>query len=217
MQLPRAEAHYSVRVNYGTYLSCRLRQAKSPFAADIRAVTDAVEKAGEELNHRHRPVQEALADRDAADDDLDTIAQQARLALASRGLDATKKSPYTNIFPEGVGYYTAAPLDKEVQRYGELRSRLIEVLTPEDPVRASAVPAIEKGLAAFTGAVAALEKARTEESLAATRLETAEETFDRQIERVYGSLVGELGRAGADRFFPRMSRRDKKDDGESRA
>jgi hypothetical protein len=72
-----------------------------------------------------------------------------RLTLASRGLDATKQSPYTNIFPEGIGYYIAAPLDKEVQRYGELRSRLIEVLTPEDPVRASVAPAIENRLAAF--------------------------------------------------------------------
>jgi hypothetical protein len=135
-------------------------------------------------------------------------------------LDDSGEAPAQGEAPEDgkIGYYTAAPLDKEVQRYGELRSRLIEVLTPEDPVRASAVPAIEKGLAAFTASVAALEKARTEESLAATRLETAEEAFDRQIERVYGALLSELGRAGADRFFPRVSsRRDKKDGGETHA
>lgn len=216
MHLPRRGSHYSARVDFGTYLGSRLRRAKRSFADDIRGVTDAVQKAGEERDHARRPIQEALADRDAVDDDLDGTAQQVRLSVASRSVDAVKKAPYTQLFPDGIGYYIAAPLDQEVRRYNELKSRLVELLPAEDSVRSSAIAAIDKGVAAFTAAAAAVEKARTEESLASMRLDAAEESFDRQIERIYGALVSELGRVAAERFFPRMSaRRDKKDDGET--
>jgi hypothetical protein len=59
------------------------------------------------------PVHDALADRDAADDALDTIAQNGRLGLASRSLDADKKAPYALIFHKGIAYYTAARLEDQ--------------------------------------------------------------------------------------------------------
>ncbi|MDI1452144.1 hypothetical protein [Polyangium sp. 6x1] len=148
-------------------------------------------------------MQDALADRDAADDDLDRTAQTARAALAGRSVEAARTAPYTLIFPDGIDYYIAAPLDAEVSRYGELQSRLDELLPEADPVRQEAVPAINAGVVAFTGAAEALIKARTEEALAGTRLEAAEDAWGRLMTKVYGVLLAELGRSAAERFFPK--------------
>ncbi len=52
---------------------------------------------------RADPIQDALADRDGFDDDLDEAAQASRLHLAARRLDAVKGAPYTLIYPDGVG------------------------------------------------------------------------------------------------------------------
>lgn len=209
MQLPRHDAHYSERINYGIYVACRLGHERSALAADIRAVTYAVEKAGEELDLLRRPV-EALADRDAAGDELVAAAQQVRLSLAGRGADAMKRLPYTRIFSGGMEYFTAAPLHQEVRRYGQLRNRVTQLLPANDPVRVSAVAALTKGIAAVTAATTALKKAQMDEALVTKRLKAAEEAFDREVQRVYGVLLAEVGRAAADRFFPRMRPRRQK-------
>jgi hypothetical protein len=49
-------------------------------------------------------MQDAMAGSDATDDDLDTAAQEARVKLAGRSADAVTKAPYTQIFPEGIGF-----------------------------------------------------------------------------------------------------------------
>ena len=64
--------------------------------------------------------------------------------------------------------------------------------------------AIEAGIGAFSKAVATLTKARTEESLASTRLDAARESWEKQVEKTYGALVQEMGRSAAERFFPQI-------------
>ncbi len=69
-------------------------------------------------------MQKAIANRNVADDNLDDIAQNARLQLASRSIEAAKDRSYIDIFPDGIGYYTAASLAQEETRYNELKTRL---------------------------------------------------------------------------------------------
>lgn len=204
MRLPQPSAHCSHRVRFGRYVERRLRTDKRvSLADDVALSTTAVLSAGRGLEDTIGPVQEALADRDAADDALDAVAQTTRLGLASRKVGADKEAPYTLIFHKGIGYYTAATLDQEESRYGELKSRLVEHLPANDPVRASACLAIDAGLVAFKAGTTALTTARNDESLAKTRLESAEEAWERQMTKVYGVLMAEIGRTAAESFFPK--------------
>lgn len=213
MYLPPASAHYSRRVRVGRYVERRLRRAGRVDLADsVKAATTAVRQCGRLLEDADDPVQEALADRDAADDQLDDLAQDARAALAGRSADAAKKPPYNLIFHSGIGYYTAATLDQEVPRYGELAGRLAEHLPETDEVRKATIPALQAGIAAFTTASETLTKARTEEALAGTRLDAAEESWERLLTKVYGLLVADLGKAAAERFFPKKPKTKKGED-----
>jgi hypothetical protein len=215
MRLPHADAHYSHRIRFGRYVERRLRTDKRiALADDVALSTTGVLTAGRSLEDTIGPVQEALADRDAADDALDAAAQLARLGLASRNLGADKTPPYTLIFPNGIGYYTAATLDQEESRYGELKSRLVEHLPANDSVRSSTCAAIDAGIVAFSAATNALATARTQESLAKTRIESAEEAWERQLTKVYGILVAEIGRSSAESFFPKTrTSKSKPEDG----
>lgn len=214
MRLPPPSAHYSQCVRYGRYLARRLRRAKlATLAADVEKVTVAVRATGRALEDADDPIQDAIADRDASDDDLDGAAQAARAKLAGRSADADRKPPFTLIFHEGLAYYTAAPLDEEVARYGELKVRLEEHLPANDKVRTTTVAAIDTGLGAFSTAAAALTKARTGESLASTRLTSARESWEKQVEKTYGALVLEMGRAAAERFFPQIRGKKTKEQG----
>jgi hypothetical protein len=211
MRLPAPSAHFSQLVRYGNYVARRLRRARMlALAADVEKTTALVLVTGRAREDADKPIQDALADRDAFDDDIDQAAQTSRLELAARSTDAVKTAPYTLIYPDGIGYYTAAPLDEEVARYGELKRRLEEHLPAADQVRSKTIAAIDAGLNGFRGAVDALTSARTAESLASTRLTAATEGWEKQIEKSYGAIVGEVGRATAERFFPRV--RGKKND-----
>jgi hypothetical protein len=86
---------------------------------------------------------------------------------------------------------------------GELKERLGKYLPAPDAVLSSASPAIEAGIEGFSVSVAALAQARTAEVLAATDLSTATEAWHKQMEKTYGVLVAEVGKAKAKRFFPR--------------
>lgn len=204
MRLPHADAHYSHRLRFGRYVERRLRTDKRiSLADDVALSTTAVLTAGRTLEDTIGPAQEALADRDAADDALDGAAQTARLGLASRKVGADKEAPYTLIFHNGIGYYTAATLDQEEIRYGELKTRLVEHLPANDAIRTSTCSAIDAGILAFKNATTSLNAARNQESLAKTRLDAAEEGWERQMTKVYGLLVAEIGRSAAESFFPK--------------
>ena len=220
MRLPPPSAHFSQPVRYGRYVARRLRRGRhTALAADVENATRQLRLRGRELEDADDPVQDALADRDATDDDLDVLAQDVRHKLAGRSVEAAQKAPYKHIFPDGIGYYTAAPLDEEKKRYGELKSRLIEHLAADDAVRLEAIPAIEAGLVAFASATSALDAARTAEALAATRLDAARDAWSRLMEKIYGLLVSEVGKTAAERFFPRVrgSSKNKKKKGDAPA
>jgi hypothetical protein len=199
-----ATSHYSHRVQFGRYVVRRLRRARMTTMADsLEHATTAVRDAGRAWEDAEDAIQDALADRDAYDDDLDTVAQTARAHLGGRSADATRRPPYTQVFPDGVTYYTAAPLAEEEKRYGELRMRVEEHLPADDPARVQTVPGLDAGLAGFRQATTDLNTRRAAESLAATRLTTATETWERELDRAYGLLVAEMGRQRAERFFPK--------------
>lgn len=211
MQLPAATSSYLSRVRFGRYVARRLRRAKLPqLAEDASSVTSALREAGRASEDAGDAIQDALADRDAADDDLDTIAQETRASLAGRSPTAIKESPYTDIFPLGITYYTAAPLDEEAKRYSELKKRLAEHLPAGDDARKKAVKGIDPGIKDFEDAVKALDAARTDAALADTRLAKATDAWSKQMEKTYGALVAERGRDAAEHFFPRVSRKARK-------
>jgi hypothetical protein len=204
MKLPGATSHFSVRVRFGNYVARRVRRARlATLAADIEKATLTLTTLGRALEDADKPIQDAIADRDACDDDLDEGAQSFRANLAGRSADAARTTPYTSIFPEGISYYTAAPLDEEVARYEELKQRVEEHLPAADQARVKLVSVIDAGVHDFSAAVATLVKARTAESLASTRLSAATEAWAKQMEKAYGALVSEVGKAKAERFFPR--------------
>lgn len=72
-------------------------------------------------------------------------------------------------------------------------------------------PMISEGLVAYSASVTALDAAETTQSLARTEVERADRNLRRQLTKVYGVLVTEVGKASADRFFPK-SARNKSDD-----
>jgi len=166
-------------------------------------VTAALKTAARSSEDALDGVEDALADRDALDDALDTATQEARNALAGRSLRAVDEAPYTLLFPQGIAYYTAAPLNAQTQRYGELRERAAQHLPADDAVRSALLPALDQGLAGWREAVTALDTARASASLAASALDQATDAWTRQMERTYGALVAELGKVAARRFFPR--------------
>ena len=211
MQLPAITSSPQTRVRYGRYVARRLRRAKlTTLADDATSATNDLRTAARAWDDTDDATQEAIADRDAADDDLDVTAQEVRTSLAGRGINAAKEAPYTLIFPNGVSYYTAAPLDEETKRYGELAQRLTEHLPANDPARKKALKEIGPGIESFKAATASLEAARTAESLASTRVAKATDAWTKQMEKTYGALVSEVGRAQADLFFPRVNKKPKK-------
>lgn len=211
MRLPDPNAPAADRVHYSRYVGRRLRRAKRvQLAADVEAATALVLQRSREWEDASGPVQDARADRDAADDDLDDIAKESRARMAGRSVDAVKEAPYTRVFPEGIDYYTAAPLDQEVARYGQLIVRINEFLPVGDEVRMTAIPALSLGIAAFKSAVEAVDQALTAQSLAATRLQSAEEAWTVLMTKVYGALLAEVGKKAAERYFPKI-RSGKKD------
>lgn len=213
MQLPKESAHYSRTVALTRYVGRRLRRSgKTSVAKDTIAAGALVREMGRAWEDADDLVQEALADRDGADDDLDGIAQDGRANIGGRSATAMKEEPYTLVFPEGVAYYTAAPLDQEETRYSELSERIVAHLPANDPVRKTAPAAIKKGLAAFKAASQELDKAERARSMARTELDRAVRNAHRQLEKVYGAILSEDGKAAAEAFFPKAARNKGKDE-----
>lgn len=207
MQLPSSTSSFTTRVRVGRYVARKLKTAgNTPLAADVTTATLAIKAAGRNVEDREDEVQDPLADRDAADEALDRTAQEARNALAGRSPEAVKTPPYINIFPDGIAAYTAAPLDAEVPRYNELKTRIEKELGAQDAVRAAASSAISTHLASFTAASTAVAQARTALSLAQTDLDRATDAWERLLEKVYGTLIADLGKKRAEAYFPKAAR-----------
>jgi hypothetical protein len=210
MRLPSSGASYRQRIHFGHYVARRLRRAKfADLSNAIVKTTADLREMGRAWEDMTDGLQDALADRDAADDMLDQAAQIARATIAGRSPNAMREATYLAIFPQGIGYFTAATIDNETERYSELKQRLAEHLPADDEVRQSTIPAIEAGLVEYEAAKKAVSDARNAESLARTRLHQATDLWARQVEKTYGALVTELGKSRAGSFFPRARSRSK--------
>lgn len=207
MQLPKENSHYSNVTRATRYVSRRLRRAgKAALAKDTLAAGVAVREKGRAWEDTEDAVQDALADRDGSDDDLDIIARGTRTTLVGRSLTAVNEEPFILIFHQGLGYYTAATLEDEESRYNELSERIVAHLPASDSVRKTAPAAIKKGIAAFKAAEADLDKAERARGIARTDLERATRNALRQLEKVYGAIMAEDGKAAAESYFPKASR-----------
>ncbi len=207
MRLPHPNAAHGMRVDFGRYVEGALTYARLPeLTGPVKQVTSRLKAAGRAWEDAAEAIQLALAERDAVDHGLDRAAQSARLALASTSTTAMREAPYTSIFPFGIDYYASAPLDEQETRYRELVERLAAHLPPEHPVRREATPALEAGVAAFVEAEAAVAAARRAHAMARTAVESAQDSFDRVMERTYGALIERFGRKAAERYFPRARR-----------
>ncbi len=195
---------YGGRVSRGRYVARRLKTAgQQQRAADLLALALAARAAGRAWEDAHDPVDDALADRDAADLALDTAAQEARFGLASRGMHATREAPYTDIFPDGIDPYVSAPLDQQAPRYRDLLRRVALHLAADDAVRVALAPRVEAGLAAWTAACDRLEAARAETALARGALEKAVDALDRQLQKTRAALTVDFDARTAASFFPK--------------
>jgi hypothetical protein len=206
LKLPDSDRHFSHRVNYATYLARRLRQAGfSDLESQVLQGRAEQLSLGRTWEDAALPVQEASADRDAQDDNLDSITQAIRLQLASRSVDAMRTEPYTLIFPQGAEYYLQANLEQQTARYGELKLRLSTYLPTDDPLQAQ-VPALSTALDAWTSAAATLDEVRGRQSMARDNLEAGITSWEKSLEQVYGTLVAQLGKKRAEGFFPKQNR-----------
>lgn len=202
MRLPQATASYQKRVRFARYVVARLGRKKRE-TGPLKQAANAVRTAGRKLEDLEEEVEERMAERDGADDDLDACAKEARRILGARSADAMTTAPYVSIFPDGIGYYTEATQDTNVERYGELKTRLELHLAPDDEVLARCVPTLTTQTAAFEEGMKAVAAARTAAAIGSTALDVAEDNLDRLLEKIYGGLISDVGKAEAERFFPR--------------
>ncbi len=216
MQLPRQNRNYKAHVRFGRYVASRLKTAKfSALAADVNAVTDDVKQRGRAWEDAGEQETDRIGERDAIDDGLDTAAKRLRMNLASRSLGAEKEPPYTAVFPDGVAYYTAAPVKESATRYRELVTRAEKSLPAADAALTELQGAVPAQIDAYTAAVVAVEEARTSEGIARTDLNAALDAWTVQLERVYGALIVEVGKRAAERFFPSRSKGSDSNDDEA--
>ncbi|MFO0744114.1 MAG: hypothetical protein U1F43_00375 [Myxococcota bacterium] len=214
MRLPAASAQTAHRLRYSRYTARRLRRAKLPDdeaevkakAADLKAAVAAEAEAEEAL-------QDALADRDAADDDLDDVAKRHRRSIEGRGTNANRERPYIDLYAEGIEYFTSAPIEEQDVRYRLLVKRYGEHLPDGDPVRAEA-GLITAGLATWSEAKKAIDDAEIAAALAGAKTQRATEAWATSLTRLYHRLAERFGRATAERFFPRGRRAGQKDGGD---
>ena len=74
---------------------------------------------------------------------------------------------------------------------------------------ASRVPStskLDQGITEYRHAEGVLTQTQTAASLADTRLDAATAEWSRSMERTYGALIDQFGKAAAERFFPRPSK-----------
>ncbi len=207
MRLPQSTASYTRRVRYGRYLLRKLVHGRQgDLVQGLKDATGEVLAAGRAVEELRYDEAELLAQRDAWDDALDVQAREVHLALRSRGLNAHKERPFTQIFPQGLGYYTVASLKDQVSRYKLFMTALETSLAEDDPVRVSAMGVLREGVEGWEQAAEALASHRNKMIMARTELLLAQDDWERVVERIYGLLVAEFGRDGARRFFPAAAR-----------
>lgn len=215
MRLPARTASNAVRLASGRYTARRLRRARlSDEEQEVKNAGLALSEAGAVLSEAELAVSDALADRDAVDDDLDDLCRRHRQAIEGRGVNANKQKPYTDIYPDGVAWYVNAPLAEQVSRY-ELLVRRYETFLPDgDPVRAEG--GILRGqVAQWSAARAQVDQAELEVAMARAKAQRAAEAWEQSVRRLYFRLAEKFGKAQAERFFPKTNRARRPDEVEA--
>ncbi len=208
MRQPDESAKHQDYISFGRYVARRCRRGGfDELAALAASATDDVKAAGRAWEDAAEGVQEFMADRDMADDVLDGVVRRCRRQLLARSVSVEKQGWFKAIFHSGVGYYIAAPLDKEKARYGEFVALLRDNLEEGDELLEQVPGEVEQGLSAFGEAVEAMGQAEQGRLLARSRLERAKDNWRRTMERLFGALTEHFSsRSEADRFFPRGRR-----------
>ena len=206
MYLPSNRNSWAIHVRYGSYVARRLRTAQLNELIDpVKAATLKVQEMGRVWEDTDFTVQEVMADRDAADQVLDEQVREVRRKLIARSNNAEKEAPYTLIIPDGLRWYTSAPVDEELPRYKQLRDRLTSYLPETDELRVDLVPRLSSALDSYAQTEQQLEDTRNAEVRSRDTLEQSLNEWRSLMERTYGALISLYGRSEADRFFPARS------------
>lgn len=207
MRLPAESATNAARSSFSRYLARRLRRAKLlDEEALVKQSAVALHAAAVAEEEAEGLVQDALADRDADDDTLDDVAKRHRQTIEGRATNANKERPYSDIYPDGIAFYTAAPLTEQASRYTLLVRRYDEHLPDGDPVRAEG-GLITAALTRWSASSAGLNQAQLDVAIARGRTARAVEDWEATLNRLYFRLAERLGKTQAERFFPRARRR----------
>ena len=212
MRLPHKNASVPTRLNYARYLGQRLRRSKlTTDENDVKTLSDAMRQADLAETALEEELTSLYADRDAADDELDDLTKRHRQAIEGRATNANRERPYTDIFPDGVAWYTASPLNEQVNRYELLVRRYNEFLPDGDPVRAEATR-ITQGVAAWKDSTDKLAKAELDLAMARGKTAQTVSAWEEGLRRLYFRLAERVGKTQAERFFPKASRGSRVDD-----
>lgn len=202
MQLPKLGQNYRHFVRAGFYTARQLViVGQEAQAEQIRSCTQTLLGYGRACEDQTFKTSEHYADRDAQDRLADEVAQQVRLNLASRDVKAKNSAPYTVIFPDGLAWYTEAPLGDQVERYRTLISRCEANLAQTDPVLTELVPKLSQHLLDWEAAASALTTQLTQETVAKDAEDSCVATWTKLMNDTYYSLSMTYGKGSAERFF----------------
>lgn len=211
MRLPAENASNAVRYTFARYVARRARRARLEAEEnEVKAATAALKSAADFEDGAEQALPDIFADRDSFDDELDDIAKRHRQAIEGRATNANRERPYTAIYPDGIAWYTSAPLDQQKSRYELLVRRYAESLPDGDPVRAEG-HLITEALEGWTQATEALGKAQMEVAVARAKTAQALEAWEATLNRLYFRLGEKLGKTRAERIFPKMRRGSRND------
>lgn len=212
MQLPQEGSALNQYRRCSMFTARRLRVVgRVQQATDAIAMWKALRDASMALDDAEDPLMEAFADRDTADLMLDPVVEETSRGLGSRSAKGKTTAPWTDIFPDTAGYYTASPTGEQESRYRLFGDRLVKFLPADDPVRVKAVPLIAAGLEKWIAAEKAVGKATVDVDAARSRRDHAEEAWRTFMDKLYASLRADLGKDEAETFFRKINRRTEKD------
>ncbi|MEQ1508353.1 MAG: hypothetical protein ABMB14_39345 [Myxococcota bacterium] len=148
----------------------------------------------------------AIALRDLAAGDLDDTAREIQARIYGRSAHAKSQSPAIDLFPGGLGGYTDATIDERSPAFRLLLRRVGDHLPVTDPVRTEFAPVLARQLDAWDAALDAVTTANVELEVRRSARDRALTAWDQAMIQVYGTLVAELGKKKADRYFRKGSR-----------
>jgi hypothetical protein len=202
------EGSAEARYDWTRYVIRGLHRAGQPDLEVLaRTAADELLAASRVVQDRNAAVEDARADRDYDDGILDDLARGVRLKMAAVKPGADKEAPYTRVFPKGIDEFVQAKLGEQVATYERLVGRLTDNLPPTDPLVVVDAPQITSQLAVWSAAADAVDDADRALDAAKGALDAASERWAQTMLGVYGALLGRIGKAKAERLFPKAKSR----------